>query len=147
MTSNSTQVSKHKHRIIPGYDGGEYCEGNVVSLTTTQHAMWHFAEWQRKNRWQDKIAWKGLAGVIGHEEAVSQAIAESWKNRKPRVGWNHSEETKRKIGQPQIGKVIPLDTRSKMSASAKKRCTPEWRKKQSERLKGKEAHNKGGTNE
>ena len=143
MTSNSTRVSKHKHHIIPQYEGGSDFAENLVELTVTQHAMWHFAEWQRKNRWQDRIAWMGLAGIIGHEEAVSQAITESWKNRDPRVGWNHTEETKRKISQSQIGKVIPADARSKMSVSAKNRCTPEWRERQSRKLKGKEARNKG----
>ena len=53
---------KHKHRIKPGYDGGEYKEGNVVLLSPIEHAMWHFAEWQRKGNLEDKLAWKGLAG-------------------------------------------------------------------------------------
>jgi len=61
---------KHKHRIVPGYEGGGYVEGNVVELTPTQHAMWHFAEWQRKNNWKDWCAWRGLAKLIDHAEAL-----------------------------------------------------------------------------
>ena len=53
---------KHKHRIKPGYAGGEYKESNIVLLSPVQHAMWHFAEWQRKGNLEDKLAWKGLAG-------------------------------------------------------------------------------------
>lgn len=64
---------KHKHRIIPGYEGGEYTEGNVIELTPTQHAMWHYAEWLRKENHEDLIAWKGLSKLISHEEAVSLA--------------------------------------------------------------------------
>lgn len=60
---------KHKHRIKPGYEGGEYVEGNVVVLSPTQHAMWHFAEWQRKGNWEDKLAWRVLSGTVGREEA------------------------------------------------------------------------------
>jgi hypothetical protein len=60
----------HKHRIIPGHRGGEYVDGNVVELTITQHAMWHFAEWQLNQNVEDKIAWQGLAGMITKEEAI-----------------------------------------------------------------------------
>ena len=65
---------KHKHRIKPGYEGGEYCEGNVVELSVTQHAMWHYAEWRRKGNWQDKTAWQALAGQIGYSEATLESL-------------------------------------------------------------------------
>ena len=72
---------KHKHHIIPRYEGGSDFAENIVELTVTQHAMWHFAEWQRKGLWQDKVAWQGLAGIIGHEEAVSIASSEGSRLR------------------------------------------------------------------
>jgi hypothetical protein len=62
--------TKHKHRILPGHRGGTYDEGNVVELTITQHAMWHFAEWQLHREVEDMVAWKGLAGMITKEEAI-----------------------------------------------------------------------------
>ena len=65
---------KHKHRIKPGYEGGEYCEGNVVKLSVTQHAMWHFAEWQRKGNWEDHTAWRVLVGQISPSEATLFAM-------------------------------------------------------------------------
>jgi hypothetical protein len=68
---------KHKHRIVPGYEGGEYTEGNVVELTLSQHAMWHFAEWQRKGNWRDWCAWRGLAKLISHQEALETVMKES----------------------------------------------------------------------
>ena len=67
---------KHKHRIKPGYEGGEYEEGNVVDLSLIQHAMWHFAEWQRKGNWEDEVAWKVLSGQVSLEEAQLTAISE-----------------------------------------------------------------------
>ena len=70
---------KHKHRIKPGYEGGEYKEGNVVVLSVTQHAMWHFAEWQRKGNWEDKLAWQGLVGIIGKDEVIHTLLSEAGK--------------------------------------------------------------------
>ena len=63
-------TTKHKHRIVPGHRGGEYEDGNVVELSITQHAMWHFAEWQLHGHVGDMVAWKGLAGMISKEEAI-----------------------------------------------------------------------------
>ena len=58
---------KHKHHIIPRYEGGSDDPSNLVELTVTQHAMWHFAEWQRKGNWQDKVAWKLISGSADAE--------------------------------------------------------------------------------
>jgi hypothetical protein len=81
-------TTKHKHRIIPGHRGGKYEDGNVVELTITQHAMWHFAEWQFHGKIEDMVAWKGLAGMITKEEAI-QLI---------------QQETCRKVGKMNKGK-------------------------------------------
>jgi hypothetical protein len=65
---------KHKHHIIPRYEGGSNDSSNLVELTPTQHAMWHFAEWQRKGRDDDRIAWRGLTGLISTSEARDEAM-------------------------------------------------------------------------
>lgn len=78
----------HKHRVVPGHRGGEYTEGNVVEVTITQHAMWHFAEWKLHGRLEDELAWKGLAGMIQKEEII-QTI---------------QRETCRKVGRANKGK-------------------------------------------
>lgn len=39
-----------------------------------------------------------------------------------RLGYKLSEETKRKIGQGNLGKIMSVDAREKMSVAAKKRC-------------------------
>jgi len=88
-------MTQHNHRIIPGYEGGKYVEGNVVALTVTQHAMWHFAEWTRKRNLRDELAWKGLAGIIGKEELV----AELMKLNKGFSGKKHSDEWKENNGR------------------------------------------------
>ena len=101
---------KHKHHIIPKYEGGSDFAENLVELTVTQHAMWHFAEWRRKGRWQDKLAWQGLAGIIGHEEAVHKAIVDSKTKENHWIwGTKRSSETKRKIG---LGNSGPSKSKS-----------------------------------
>ena len=69
----------HKHRIKPGHEGGVYEDGNVVLLTPTRHAMWHFAEWQRKGKWEDRVAWRALAGLASKEEVVAAVLSEAGK--------------------------------------------------------------------
>jgi hypothetical protein len=74
---------KHKHHIIPRYAGGDNLQENLVELTTTQHAMWHYAEWTRKKDDRDYLAWKCLSGQIGKEEI--QKI-------KSRIGYNKMKD-------------------------------------------------------
>ena len=85
----------HNHHIIPKYEGGLDDSNNIVRLSVTQHAMWHFAEWQRKGNWEDKLAWQGLAGIVGQEELV----AELMKLSKRFSGKRHTKESKVKNGE------------------------------------------------
>ena len=61
---------KHKHHIIPRYEGGSNHSTNLVELTLCQHVMWHFAEWTRKGNQQDYVAYKMLSGQVGDEERM-----------------------------------------------------------------------------
>jgi hypothetical protein len=65
---------KHKHHIIPQYEGGPDNPSNLVELTVTQHAMWHFAEWQRKGSKEDFLAWKGLTGAMKMDEMAIELM-------------------------------------------------------------------------
>lgn len=139
---------KHKHRIIPGYEGGEYVDWNVVELTPTQHAMWHFAEWQRKNTWQDKLAWQRLTAQCTQPEAVRRAQSEGGKRggkakpsaeaREKMSVWQRGEKS------PNFGKSKTEETRRKMSESAKgRKMSEEARQKISDAGKGRVPWNKG----
>ena len=87
----------HKHRIVPGYQGGEYAEDNVVDVHTVRHAMWHFANFQLWGNEEDRIAWRGLAGIVTHEEAVFEACSLGGKRGGSKGGKNQPIEVKREI--------------------------------------------------
>lgn len=91
---------KHLHHIIPRYEGGSDFAENLVELTVTQHAMWHFAEWQRKGDWRDEKAWRGLAGLTTHEETVKQVLSEAGK-----VGGKIRGEQITKSGMTESNKI------------------------------------------
>ena len=65
---------KHRQRVTPGHVGGKYENGNVIEVNVTQHAMWHFANWQLWGRKEDWLAWRGLTGIIGKEEMAAERM-------------------------------------------------------------------------
>lgn len=99
---------RHNHHIIPLHAGGPDTKDNKVSLSPTRHAMWHFAEWQLNRRWQDKLAWKGLAGYVSHEDCIENAIRKGSENAR----------TQRAINNPEWQK--------KLQEAAKEACRDKW---------------------
>lgn len=65
---------KHIHHIIPKHMGGTDDSSNLVELTVQQHAEAHCELFLLYGREEDYIAWRGLAGIIGHEQAVYEQI-------------------------------------------------------------------------
>ena len=64
----------HKHHIIPRYMGGSNKASNLVEVTVTQHAMFHFCNYQLWGNEEDRLAWLGLSGILPKEEYVYQLI-------------------------------------------------------------------------
>ncbi len=58
----------HKHHIIPKYIGGTNDPENLVRVTVTQHAMFHFCNYQLWGNEEDKLAWKGLSRQMSFDE-------------------------------------------------------------------------------
>ena len=73
------EMIKHKHHIVPRHVGGSDDPSNIVELTVIEHAAAHFWLWLKHNRWQDLVAWRGLSGMIGSEEAIRLAQIEGAK--------------------------------------------------------------------
>jgi hypothetical protein len=68
---------KHKHHLVPRHSGGTDNPYNLVEVSITQHAMFHWCEWQRTGNEFDKIAWKCLSGQIGKDGARKLALREA----------------------------------------------------------------------
>lgn len=65
-------MTKHKHHILPSYRGGADTRENLIEVSVTRHAMFHYCNWRLWGDDRDRIAWKGLSGEIGKEEIVSE---------------------------------------------------------------------------
>lgn len=65
---------KHRHHIKPKYMGGSDEPENLIEVSVTQHAMFHYCNWCLWKNKQDEIAWKALSGIITCEDAVHEAL-------------------------------------------------------------------------
>jgi hypothetical protein len=61
--------------------GGTYESSNVIRVNVAMHAFLHKFLWDEHGRWQDKIAWHVLAGMISKEQARVAAVSEMGKER------------------------------------------------------------------
>lgn len=68
-----TPKGMHAHHKIPLHAGGKDEIDNIVFLTVEEHAAEHKKLFELHGRWQDKIAWQMLSGMIGKEEAINIA--------------------------------------------------------------------------
>jgi hypothetical protein len=73
---------KHMHHIIPKHAGGSDDPTNLISLTPEEHAAAHKKLYEEYGRWQDYVAWQGLAKLATKKDLISQIIIESNKSRK-----------------------------------------------------------------
>ena len=65
---------RHKHHIIPKHRGGTNDPSNLVEISLTQHAMFHYCEWKLHGKRADYVAWKRLVGNLKDEELVHQKL-------------------------------------------------------------------------
>jgi hypothetical protein len=143
---------KHKHRINPGHNGGDYTEGNVITVevvecntNTASHVMWHYANWLLCGKQEDKLAWRGLAGFLGKEEIIAERQRIIGRNNGLKnKGRKISDVHRDKLKQSHQGKKHSQETRNKMSQTRqgkpqphlKKPRTTDVKQKISETLKG-----------
>lgn len=60
--------------------GGTDDPSNIVELTIEEHAEAHRKLFEEHGRWQDELAWKGLAKMISKEEIIRIQITNGAKN-------------------------------------------------------------------
>ena len=76
--------------------GGTDDPSNLVELTPEEHAEAHRVLCEEHGRWQDRVAWIGLAGLATKAEHVAMLLSEAGKKggrmasrkRKPYSEWN-----------------------------------------------------------
>ncbi len=71
----------HKHHIIPKHAGGTDDPNNLVELSVDDHAEAHRKLYEEYGRWQDYVAWQGLAKLSPKEELVRIRQREAAKLR------------------------------------------------------------------
>ena len=64
-------MTTHLHHNPPRHRAGNH--KNVVEVSITCHAMFHFCEWQLYGHWEDKLAWRALSGMIKGEDIIKEA--------------------------------------------------------------------------
>lgn len=69
----------HKHHIIPKHLGGTDDPSNLVDLTVEEHAEAHRLLYEQHGRWQDYVAWQGLARLDANFDAAKTAMLEGAK--------------------------------------------------------------------
>ena len=146
----------HRHHKVPTHAGGTNDKSNIELLTIEEHAEAHRKLYELHGRWQDRIAWLGLTGMIGKEELIRQVHINIMLGKKhseetrkkmsaSRRLRKHSDDTKRKMGDsrtgdknPMFGKVFSDIHRRRLSDSRKGAIFSDtWKQKISSSKKGK----------
>jgi len=93
----------HKHHLVPKHVGGDCSHKNLIKVNVAMHAFLHKCLWEEFGRWQDRIAWQVLSGMISKEQGRIQAVSESsrqrWKTNaayRDKVIASHGTEKSRK---------------------------------------------------
>jgi hypothetical protein len=129
---------RHKHHLVPKYLGGSDDPSNLVEVSVTQHAMFHFCNWQLCGNEQDRIAWMGLSKQISEQEAIHLACQLGGRSN---LGKTKNPEHKSKISQTIRELMANEENRKRISLSmsgnknSQSQKSPESRKKHSEIMK------------
>ena len=97
---------KHKHHIVPRHAGGTDDPANLIELTIAEHAEAHRLLFEEYGRWQDRVAWLSLSGIIGHEERIQEIMSNA--NKGNPSGYTVSAELRKKLSIDRKGNGNPM---------------------------------------
>lgn len=94
-------IMKHKHHIIPRHMGGTDDPSNLIELTIEEHADAHKKLYEEFGRWQDYVAWQGLAKLDKNFDAARESMLAVNASRKGKTweeiyGAERAKELKQK---------------------------------------------------
>jgi hypothetical protein len=98
--SRQIEPGLHRHRIIPGHEGGQYIPENISLLTGKEHRIVHRLRWHLFKKIEDKWATRILGG---------KGIESPNTGRRYKLG-PYSEERKAKFRKP---KSVPSRLKGK----------------------------------
>jgi hypothetical protein len=111
---------KNKHHIIPKYMGGSDSPENLVEVTLTQHAMFHYCNWRLWGNKEDEIAWKGLSGQLSIEDIILESRKLGGRNCH-KNNPNHTKHLNRKGNyHKKMWKGTPIEMREEISKKIQK---------------------------
>ena len=96
-------MKKHKHHIIPRHAGGTDHESNLIELSIEEHAEAHRILYETHGRWQDRVAWLSLSGIMNDKERIYEIL----KNSNP-GGYKHTDQAKEKLSLIRMGELNPM---------------------------------------
>ena len=134
------EVVKHKHHIVPKHAGGSDDPINLQELTISEHADAHKKLYEKYGRWQDKVAWLSLSGMIGKDEVLKEVYknidrsytkTEQFKNTMSKATASAWAEGK-KSGHTNGGSknfIVTEDHKNKLRSYRKKLIQNDWHNK------------------
>ena len=129
---------KHTHHIIPKHVGGTDDPSNLIELSIEEHAEAHRLLYEQHGRWQDKVAWQGLLGLITEEDRM-EVMYSARKGKgnhmygKPcfyKMTEEEKQEWKNNIGKSMKGRFVSDETKEKMRLAqlGKRKGVEPWNK-------------------
>lgn len=123
--------------------GGTDTYENLVEVTITQHAMFHYCNYQLWGNEEDRIAWRMLSGQISVDEAKLEAIKLGSKNgvnalkekfKDPEKLKEHKEKCKKAFNNSPHKEDAIKRCKINQSKAVEASRTSEARKKQKQKL-------------
>jgi hypothetical protein len=111
---------KNKHHIIPRYMGGSNSPDNLVEVTLTQHAMFHYCNWRLWGNKEDEIAWKALSGQISIEDVILESRRLGGRNSHIKHPDMKNKNLKRTGNPHKLWKGTPVEMRKEIAKKIQK---------------------------